>query len=1118
LPTRVPAKRVAAFPPARKRSFRADPVDSIGRVAVASPEQYLADLNPSQREAVLTTEGPLLVIAGAGSGKTRVLTYRVAHLINAVGVKPNEILAITFTNKAAGEMRERLEHLLGGSARGLWVLTFHAACGRILRREAQRLGYRSNFTIYDQADQVRLVKQCLAELERDPKRFTPRGIHSQISNAKNRLVGPDEYAKRISSFYDQTVADVYQLYQRRLFQSNAVDFDDLLMLTVDVLERFPEAREKWSAAFRYILVDEYQDTNHAQYRLLQLLAAKSGNVCAVGDPDQCVEEGTLITMADGSTRPIESVGVGDEVLSCYGSGLFRSARVSRVHSSVKPEAISITTESGRTLVSTPEHMHFAGFKSGRTPQLHMTYLMWNRGVGFRIGTSCTFTQRKEPLPGPMFRMNQEHADAAWVLSVHQSDAEARAAETVASLRYQLPTIPFVARPSTLGDGRSFVGDQTLIDKVFAEVDTDAGALELLADEGLSFDYPHFHASTTTAGERIRRRINVSLCGDRRGASPMHRIALFGYDDEGRRALERLGFSVRPARKGSDGWRFETASADMGRILATVETLQKELAASVRFTARLGAQTGLGGKERKSLPFIPAAAIRPGMVMITGEGVFDLVTGIKHVPLERPVYDLDIEKTHNYVANGLVTHNSIYAFRGADINNILDFERDFPATRTIALEQNYRSTNSILSGANSVIEHNRERKPKELWSELGEGEPIHVIEVEDEHAEARFVAAEIAALVEQGFNGDEVAVFYRTNAQSRVLEDVLVRQGIAYQVIGGPRFYERAEIKDVIAYLQAIDNPYDSVSLTRIANRPRRGIGDTSLARLQTWADAQGRSLWEAMEYAEDAGVGAAPLRAIQGLRAVMQSLQAGALELPVAKLVERVLERSGYVEALEAERTIEAEGRIENLQELVGVAREYQENADEPSLSHFLQEISLYSDQDAIRSETSLVTLMTLHNAKGLEFRAVYLIGMEEGIFPHSRSIEEQGIEEERRLCYVGMTRAKELLTLTHASARALWGSRGYNLPSRFLDELPPTVERERLRPASWSGYGARDVAPRPDVPSLSTGDSVRHGTLGEGVVTQIEPGGVVTVRFEDGSERRLMLDYAPLEKVHGSH
>src|SRR6058998_163663 len=513
-------------------------------MAVASPEQYLADLNPAQREAVLATEGPLLVIAGAGSGKTRVLTYRVAHLINAIGAKPNEILAITFTNKAAGEMKERLQRLLGRSGQGLWILTFHAACGRILRREAQRLGYRSNFTIYDQADQIRLVKQCLEELERDPKRFTPRGIHNQISHAKDCLIQPDEYANQVQSFYDQTVAEVYDLYQRRLFASNAVDFDDLLMLTVDVLERFPDAREKWQKAFRYILVDEYQDTNHAQYRLLQLLAQTSMNVCVVGDPDQ----------------------------------------------------------------------------------------------------------------------------------------------------------------------------------------------------------------------------------------------------------------------------------------------------------------------------------------------------------------------------------SIYAFRGADINNILDFERDFPGTRTVALEQNYRSTNAILRGANAVIENNSERKPKHLFSDLGEGEPVEAIEVEDEHAEARFVAARAAALVEEGFSGSEIAVFYRMNAQSRVLEDVLVRQGIAYQVIGGPRFYERAEIKDALAYLQVLDNPADAVSLQRIANRPRRGIGDTSLTRLQTFAEGQGITLFEALAYAEQAGLAPAPLRAVQGFRGLLERLRAR-VEGPVPEILDAVLEESGYLAGLEAERTIEAQGRIENLQE-----------------------------------------------------------------------------------------------------------------------------------------------------------------------------------------------------------
>jgi DNA helicase-2/ATP-dependent DNA helicase PcrA len=718
-------------------------------VSTTTPETYLADLNPAQREAVVTTEGPLLVIAGAGSGKTRVLTHRIAHLLAAVGVKPPEILAITFTNKAAGEMRERAEDLVGPPARAAWIMTFHAACGRILRREAPRLGYRSNFTIYDSADQLRLTKACIEELDRDPKRFTPRGIHSQISNAKNQLISPEEYVSRVSSFYDQTVADVYALYQKRLFASNAVDFDDMLFLTVEVLQRFPEALEKWQKAFRYILVDEYQDTNHAQYVFLKLLAAQHHNVFAVGDPDQ----------------------------------------------------------------------------------------------------------------------------------------------------------------------------------------------------------------------------------------------------------------------------------------------------------------------------------------------------------------------------------SIYAFRGADIRNILEFERDFPEARTIALEQNYRSTNSILEAANRVIRHNRERKEKNLWSELGDGEPVRAIEVEDEHAEARFVAAEIAALVEQGYNGDEIAIFYRTNAQSRVLEDVLVRQGVAYQVIGGPRFYERAEVKDLIAYLQVIDNPYDAVSLQRIANRPRRGIGDSSLARLQSYADAQGSSLWEAMADPEAAGVGAAPLKAIRSFRTMMESLMSGAMELDVGELVERVLERSGYIEFLEAERTIEAQGRQENLQELVGVAREWQETAAEPSLSGFLQEISLYSDQDAIRGEGSLVTLMTIHNAKGLEFRAVYLIGMEEGIFPHSRSIEEQGVEEERRLAYVGMTRAKERLTLLHASSRSLYGGRNYNLPSRFLDELPEQhVERERLRPASWSNYGAprqSEVIPREDIPSLQTGDSVRHETLGEGVVIRMEAGGVATVRFaSDGSERKLMLDYAPLVKI----
>jgi len=395
----------------------------------------------------------------------------------------------------------------------------------------------------------------------------------------------------------------------------------------------------------------------------------------------------------------------------------------------------------------------------------------------------------------------------------------------------------------------------------------------------------------------------------------------------------------------------------------------------------------------------------------------------------------------------------------------------------------------------------------------------VVEVEDEHAEARYVAAEVASLIEQGYSGSELAVFYRTNAQSRVLEDVLVRQGVPYQVIGGPRFYERAEVKDLVAYLQVIDNPYDVVSLLRIANRPRRGIGDSTLAKLTSFADDAEMSLWEAMDRCEAAGVGTAPAKAVAAFRTAILSLMSAAQELQVPELIERVLEVSGYAEALEAERTIEAQGRLENLQELVSVAREWMEQAQDTTLSTFLQEVSLYSDQDAIRGETSLVTLMTLHNAKGLEFRSVHMIGMEEGIFPHSRSVEEQGVEEERRLCYVGMTRAMERLALLHTSSRMLYGGRSYNLPSRFLDELSEShVERDRLRPSSWSGYGVprqSQAAPRPDAPVLSTGDNVRHSTLGEGVVVRIEGDGTVTVRFaDDGSERRLVLEYAPLEKL----
>jgi DNA helicase II / ATP-dependent DNA helicase PcrA len=729
-------------------------------------ETLLAGLNEPQREAVTHGEGPLLVLAGAGSGKTRVLTHRVAWLMRTDRAKASEILAITFTNKAAQEMRDRVELLVGARVRAMWVMTFHSACARMLRSDAHRLGYTRSFTIYDQADARRLVRHCLNELDVDPKRFPPAAVHNQISDAKNRLRSAEDYRRLVGSYFEQTVADAYELYEREIVRANAMDFDDLLVRTVNVLELFPEVRERYQRAFRHILVDEYQDTNRAQYQLLKLLTGEGTG----DDPDQ--------------------------------------------------------------------------------------------------------------------------------------------------------------------------------------------------------------------GHR-----NLAVVGD---------------DDQ-----------------------------------------------------------------------------------------------------------------------------SIYGFRGADIHNILDFEDDYPDSTVVRLEQNYRSTQTILDAANAIIAHNRGRKGKTLFTELGQGDPVKVRELDDEHAEARFVSGEVQRLVDEGVSREEIAVFYRTNAQSRVLEDRLIRDEIAYQVIGGTKFYERAEIKDAMAYLTILVNPADQVAFTRVANSPRRGIGQTSLSRVVGFANTTGASVFDVAAEAESVpGLGTAAVKSfgrfMQTMLALRDRHQAGA---GVADLLEETLARTGYLEALEAERTIEAQGRLENLEELVNVAREYetaQAEGQEPSLDGFLQQIALLSDADSLRDEEGLVTLMTLHNAKGLEFPIVFIIGCEEGVFPHSRALDEGGLEEERRLCYVGITRAQRDLYLCYARTRTVFGARAYGLRSRFLDELPAELTDEeaevRIRPRDGSALAARTTwagaRQAPPAAEFRLGDDVTHAAFGEGVVTGVEPGGIVVVRFaSDGTERKLMAAYAPIAR-----
>jgi DNA helicase-2/ATP-dependent DNA helicase PcrA len=671
----------------------------LGRMA-ANPhaehlQELLEGLNEPQREAVTHGEGPLLILAGAGSGKTRVLTHRIAFLIYTDQAQAGEILAITFTNKAANEMRERVERLLGRSTRGMWVMTFHSACARMLRAEADRLGYTRQFTIYDQADARRLTKRSADAVGVDPKRYTPAAIHNQISAVKNRLIDAESYRQQVGSPFEEMIADVYDIYERDLHRMNAMDFDDLLFRVVNLLELFEDVRERYRNTFRQVLVDEYQDTNHAQYRLLQLLVG-----------------------------------------------------------------------------------------GGRPPQ------------------------RGEAQPGD--------------------------------------------RPTYSGP----------------------------------------------IGHR-----NLAVVGD--------------------------------------------------------------------------------------------------------------------------------------------DAQSIYSFRQADIRNILDFQEDFPDARVVKLEQNYRSTETILRAANAVIANNRGGIAKRLWSELGQGDQIQLRVLDDEYAEARFVIGEIQRLLDNGASRAEIAVLYRTNALSRVLEETLTREDIAYQVIGGTKFFERAEIKDAIAYLSLIANPADVVSFTRVVNSPRRGIGQTSLGRVLANADALGMPVWEAAARPDQIpGLGAAAVKALRRFMDTMEDLRelagmpavgpapAAAQDdggsgpaqqgVPVGDLLEALLSQTGYIEALEAERTIEAQGRIENLEQLVEGARAFdaQAAAGEDTLAAYLQEIALVADADS-RSDEGLVTLMTLHNAKGLEYPTVFITGCEDGVFPHSRAIDEGGLEEERRLFYVGITRAMRQLYLTHARRRA---------------------------------------------------------------------------------------------------
>lgn len=737
-------------------------------------DRLLEGLNPEQESAVTHQGGPLLVVAGAGSGKTRVLTRRIAYLLATRKVEPFEILAITFTNKAAGEMKERVAALVGKRAKAIWVSTFHSACVRILRQEGTRLGFSSSYSIYDQADSVRLVTLVMRDLNLDQKRYNPRAVAALISNAKNELLGPADYRNATTNHFEEIVAEVYAIYQQRLTSANAMDFDDLIMKTVEVLQKFPDARARYRTRFKHILVDEYQDTNHAQYILIRELVGTdrdgipAAELCVVGDADQ----------------------------------------------------------------------------------------------------------------------------------------------------------------------------------------------------------------------------------------------------------------------------------------------------------------------------------------------------------------------------------SIYGFRGATIRNILQFEEDYPDATTILLEQNYRSTQNILSAANSVISKNESRKEKNLWSDSGGGPKLSGFVAENEHHEAEFVRDELFKLSKEGTSKfGETAIFYRTNAQSRVFEEVFMRSAVPYKVVGGVRFYERKEIKDLLAYLRVLVNPSDEVSLRRIINTPKRGIGDRALDAIDDVAKRDSISFWSALATSNSTELSPRANASIQAFVSMLVALQVLVeANRPPSTIAAAILEQSGLLEELRASHDPQDEVRVENLEELVAVIEEYEERAitegETPTLGAFLEEVSLVADADEIPEgddHGGVVTLMTLHTAKGLEFPTVFLTGMEEGVFPHSRTLGEKNeLEEERRLAYVGLTRARERLYLSRAEYRSAWGAPNYNPPSRFLEEIPENlIEWNKSASGFTSPPISRKKYSSPPPPratgkqssglKLSIGDRVSHDTFGLGTVIAVSGEGEkaeATINFGSYGEKRLLLRYAPVDKL----
>ena len=1088
-------------------------------------DDLLVGLNPEQRRAVETTEGPLLIQAGAGSGKTKTLTHRIAYLIATNRATAYNILAVTFTNKAAKEMRARVGQLVGQNAdnRGFmpYMGTFHGICVRLLRQDGEYIGIPRSFVIFDESDRQAAVKQASKRVMLDEKAFPARLISGLISSAKNDMIDPAEFAGSANSPAQRAAAQVYPLYEKSLRDAAALDFDDLINRTVHLLQTQTEIRAKWQQQFRYIMIDEYQDTNTAQYQLVKLLTNEHRNVAVVGDDWQCLLPDTLIETADGNKK-IADICTGDMVRAAAGrgkSGFFKVTN--RKQFDFSGELIKITTAGGNVIQSTPNHLLFSRWDKTDN---YFVYLMYSQSKGYRIGMAkgSRFDGKKDDI-GLRVRANQERADRMWVLAVCQTRERAVYNEALLAYTYGIPMMVFHAFAN-----RAMKFSQSYIDALFANIDTHERAAKLMAERSISFEHPHFRPQGTTRGCAKRVLINAVMFSERRLSkrSPWSasRLSANTTDLADLSPFKELGYNVRSGKAGT--LRAEIHKQDYTDIELTIESLQAATKQNLE-VCRYAFMTD------KKYSFMPASQIFEGMTMpvVLGDMVVDdIVVKVESIPYSGQVYDLDIEKVHNYAAAGVVVHNSIYSWRGADFRNILNFEKDYKDCAVIKLEQNYRSTNHILKAAHAIITKNIQRSDKKLWTDSGDGLPVQMLQVVSERAEGEAIIRRVRNGVDAGLRHyRDFAVLYRTNAQSRSIEESLVHYGIPYRIIGGQRFYDRKEIKDLMAYLRLIFQPEDRISFERIVNVPTRGIGAKSLQGFFNWLFNENLTLFDALQQAAQCpGITAKARNALSELGDILASLRIIMDDTTVSGLIDSLLKRIGYLQYL-SDGSPQGEARQENVKELLSVAQEYQD----VGLDGFLEEVALVSDLDSANFDGDAVTLMTLHAAKGLEFPVVFMSGLEESIFPHSRALYDPNeMEEERRLCYVGMTRARQELYMLYASSRLLYGGVQHNPPSRFLSEIDAEFSANVTDSSFANAYGGsrqndyesewqpgqssatKAVSDEPHyVPDLYEGDSVKHQIFGVGTIMEMD-GDTAVVYFKGKGTRKLNVSFAPLEKL----